>query len=114
MTTEHEEDMSALIMLPPDFPYDDVHQIGRILEHAQLLVPGYSPPEAGLYNPDCYLFEVRVSQTEFLILPDRNLVSRIARVGMGEELDSDRMVAAALMAFAQCLNLNFEAIHRIS
>ena len=117
MTPGYEEDMSALITLPPDFPYDDICEIGRILEHAQLLVPGYIPPEAGLYNPNCYLFEGRVGQTEFLILPDRNLASRIARVGQGGELDASRRAAASLMAFAQCLNLNFEpsiAFHELA
>lgn len=117
MASAYDENMRAVIVLPSDFPYDDVRKIGLLLQDAELLVPGYIPPQAGLYNPDCFLFEVRVGQVEFSILPDRNLVSRIARVGRGEELDSNCQVAAALMAFAQCLNLTFEpsiAFHELA
>lgn len=113
----YEEDMTALLIMPSDFPYAAVLEVAAMLEEGQLLVPGYIPPAAGIYNPASYIFEERLSGTEFLILPDRNLASRMARIAMGESIDSERRLAAALMAFAQCLNLNFEpsvAFHELA
>lgn len=111
------EELSAIIQLPPDFPYVDLINVGSILKSEQLLVPGYVPPPVGVYSPESYLFEARLQGFEFWILPDRNLVSRIARVGMGERIGPDRRAAAALMAFAQCLNVNFDpsiAFHELA
>lgn len=109
--------MDALIQLPADFPYLDLMQIAKQLKRADVFVPGYRPAEAGLYNPECFLFEHRVLQIEHCILPDRNLVSRMAQVARGERLDTHRHCAAALMAYAQCLNIQFDpsiAFHELA
>ena len=116
MSTDH-EDMSVLFAMPSDFPFDDIVQVAAMLEDAQLLVPGYIPPDVGIYDPRHYLYESYVSRLQFVVLPDRNLASRMARVAMGERLDEDRQLAAGLMAFAQCLDLNFEpsiAFHELA
>lgn len=117
-STMHElENLTALIQLPANFPYDELIEVSSLLERAEVLVPGYIPPSVGVYSPQSYLFEERVRGLEFWILPDRNLASRIARVGMGENVGPDRRLAAALMAFAQCLNLNFDpaiAFHELA
>lgn len=109
--------MDVLLKLPADFPYQDLAQIADQLKRAEVFVPGYLPAEAGLYNPDCFLFEHRVQQIEHCILPDRNLASRMAQVAMGERLDTHRHCAAALMAYAQCLNIQIDpsiAFHELA
>lgn len=116
MSTDN-EDMSVLFAMPSDFPFDDIARVAAMLEDAQLLVPGYIPPDVGIYDPRHYLYESYVSRLEFVVLPDRNLASRMARVAMGERLDEDRRLAAGLMAFAQCLDLNFDpaiAFHELA
>jgi hypothetical protein len=111
------ENLSAVIQLPPDFPYDDLLDVAAVLEGEEIFVPGYVAPPVGAYSLQSYLFEVRVRRFEFCILPDRNLASRIAQVGMGGDVGPDRRAAAALMAFAQCLNLDFDpaiAFHELA
>jgi hypothetical protein len=109
--------LSAVIQLRPDFPYDDLIDVAAILEREEVFVPGYVAPPVGAYSVHSYLFEVRVRRFEYWILPDRNLASRIAQVGMGGDVGPDRRAAASLMAFAQCLNLNFDpaiAFHELA
>lgn len=109
--------MDVLIHLPADFPYHDLLQIADQLARADVFVPGYLPADAGLYHPDCFLLEHRVEQIDHWILPDRNLASRMAQVAMGERLDVHRRRAAALMAYAQCLNIQFDpsiAFHELA
>jgi len=114
---ENAEQMTTVLVMPPEFPYADLCLVATLLEQSELFVPGYGAPEVGLYHPESFLINHRVHGVEFVILPDRNLASRIARVGMGEPVDTDRRAAAALMAFAQCLDLNFEpsiAFHELA
>lgn len=111
------DNLSALIQLPSDFPYNDVIDVAAALECEEIFVPGFVAPPVGAYSVQSYLFEVRVRGFEYWILPDRNLASRISQVGMGGNVGSDRRTAAALMAFAQCLNLNFDpaiAFHELA
>jgi hypothetical protein len=117
MDTAPGEDISVLLQLSQDFPYDDLHRVAALLREANVFVPGYLPPPGGLYDPDIYLLERRVNDVEFVILPDRNIASRISSVAAGAELNSSRNVAAAIMAFAQCLDFNFEpsiAFHELA
>lgn len=111
------ERMEVAITLPQDFPYQDLLSIGTMLREAQLLVPGFVPSEFGVYRPDGYLLERSLYDTDFYFLPDRNLTSRIVQVAKGRPVDEKCRIAAGLMAFAQCLNINFEpsiAFHELA
>ncbi len=109
--------MDVHIQLPANFPYHDLVLIADQLQRAEVFVPGYLPAEAGLYKPESFLFEHRFMGIEHCILPDRNLVSRMAQVARGDRLDTHRHCAAALMAYAQCLNIQFDpsiAFHELA
>lgn len=105
---EWDENTEITIILPPDFPGQDLMEIASRLEQADILVPGYTPGMAGLYKIEHYLYETRIEETSFIVLPDRNLSSRMAQLSKGESVDERRQRAAELMAFCQCLNLNYE------
>ena len=112
-----DENMTVILQMPADFPYTDLHAVAALLADTQVFVPGFMLAPDGLYSPDVYLFQRRVEDVEFVILPDRNLASRMARVSMGEPVDKDRRLAAGVMAFAQCLDLNYEpsiAFHELA
>lgn len=117
MSVSEDGRAGIVITLERDFPYKDLLLVGRMLEQANVLVPGFTPSQFGIYQPDGYLFEKRLYDVDFYLLPDRNLVSRMARVAMGGPVDAPCRTAACLMAFAQCLNLNFEpsiAFHELA
>ena len=101
----------------PGFPFEDVCEVARRLESADILVPGFVPAPIGLYEPEAFLYASSVEEISHYILPDRNLVTRIASVAMGAEVNTTERMAAALMAFAQSLDINFEpsiAFHELA
>lgn len=117
----HDEDMEALIWLPPEFPYFQLQEIASLLETASILVPGYPPPAIGLHNIQGFIHHARVEGLETILLPDRNIVSRLAQIAKGESLVgpdfSQRQIAAAILAFAQCLEIRIEpsvAFHELA
>ncbi|MED5024806.1 hypothetical protein [Pseudomonas aeruginosa] len=119
MTTDlfESEDVEAALCLPADFPYDDLHAIAGELERAQIFVPGYVPPPVGLYHPDGFLYEEHCLRVKTVLLPDRNIVSRMAQVAQGLDIDGPRRTAAAVLAFAQCLDIEIEpsiAFHELA
>ncbi|MCT8945376.1 hypothetical protein [Pseudomonas iridis] len=96
-------------MLPIDFPVDDLIEVSEMLRAASLLTPGYLPPDAGIYEPAVY-FYARDQGVQTVILPDRNVASRIAQLAKGKETTNDKQLklSAALLGFAQLLNIDFE------
>jgi hypothetical protein len=118
MRTEDNDDDFVGILLPSDFPIDDVMAVADLLDKAGICVPGYIAPDVGLYHPMGFLYE-KGDGIKTVLLPDRNVVSRIAQVIQGKSAreDPQRRVAAALMAFAQCLDIQFEpsiAFHELA
>lgn len=103
------EAIDLLMTLPGDFPYEEVIALGQKVTAAGVLVPGFVPSAAGLLDPFAIQFDQTFERKEHHILPDRNLTSRIARIGLGEAVeDEQRKLAASLMALAQCFNWTFE------
>lgn len=52
-----------------------------------------------------------------VLLPDRNVTSRFARIAKGAEADEQMRLVAAIMAFAQCLEIQIEpsvAFHELA
>jgi len=113
-------DGMIIIRLDPEFPLEDVEAIGARLVASGALVPAYVPPDAGLLSIAAFRFTQGIDQTETRILPDRNLVSRMARLardGADQPLEGPAAVAADLMAFAQAMDLLIEpsiAFHELA
>jgi hypothetical protein len=109
-----------LIRLDPEFPLEDVEAIGARLAVSGALVPAYVPPDAGLLSIAAFRLNQDIYQMETRLLPDRNLVSRMARLardGAERPLTGPTAIAADLMAFAQAMNLLIEpsiAFHELA
>lgn len=114
---EYEEDMTILFKPSADFPLDDLLQIALILEQADVLLPGYIPPEVGMYDLSGYFFGSMVDHVRIIMLPDRNIVTRLASAAAGNTVDEQQRLAAAVLAFAQCLDIQIEpsiALHELA
>lgn len=79
-----------------------------MLEQADVFVPGYIPPDIGAYHLMGYLHGSMVEKVSFILLPDRNIISRLAKATTGHEADGQQRMAAAVLAFAQCLDIQIE------
>lgn len=113
------DDSAIGFFLPPDFPYRDLLQVSEKLTGADVCVPGFGAPPVGLYHPHGYLYEHGVEGRKTVLLPDRNVASRMAQLGQGNVVKTDQQLrtAAALLAFAQCLDIEIEpstAFHELA
>ncbi|KGD62557.1 hypothetical protein T9A_00848 [Alcanivorax jadensis T9] len=115
------EDFDALLMLPADFPYADLQAVSLILDNENVFVPGYIPPDVGLYHVDGFIYHAWVENSKTVLLPDRNIVSRLAKIAKGESVANNGDVhsrkVAAILAFAQCLDIQIEpsiAFHELA
>jgi hypothetical protein len=95
--------------LPFDYPIDDLERVIPMLEDADFLIPSFVPPEAGLYHPLGY-FYARDEGIRTVILPDRNIASRMAQLAQGKKTANDTQLrlCAALLSFAHLLQIEFE------
>jgi len=107
------------VQFPPDFPMDDVIQIASDLTADGGIIAGYIPAERGLLDLMVMKYSELLGETT-IILPDRNLVSRMAAIAEGRArypLDKISQLAADLMAYCQCMDLNFDpaiAFHELA
>lgn len=108
------------LQLDPAFPLADVEAIADRLVATSALVPGYLPPEAGLLSVAAFKFAQTFDGTRTILLPDRNLISRMARIardGAPPTIDAPTRIAIDLMAFAQAVDLDIEpsiAFHELA
>lgn len=110
---------TAGFLLPNDFPLEDLFEVSERLVEANICIPGYIPPEVGLLHPYGYLYEQNVESIKTTLIPDRNVVSRFAQLAQGKvaHADPQMRVAAGLLAFAQCLDIEIEpsiAFHELA
>lgn len=103
-----EEEMTFVVQLPADFPLADLQQIASMLEQADVFVPGYIPPDIGMYHLMGYFYGSMMDKVSLVMLPDRNIVSRLAKATTGCEADDQLRLAAAVLAFAHCLDIQIE------
>ncbi|MYN11233.1 hypothetical protein [Pseudoduganella aquatica] len=113
------DDTEFQIYLPPGFPLDDLFDISEQLGKADICVPGYIPPEVGLYDIRGHFYESRKNGVQTILLPDRNMASRFAQLAEGKVIPNEeqRRASAALLAFAQCLDIQMEpgiAFHELA
>jgi hypothetical protein len=100
-----------VVRFDADFPLADVEALAAELMAAGVLAPGFVPPPAGLLKPQAIVYAKDEQGYQTVVLPDRNLVSRMARVaeqGHADLKDSTSRTALALMAYCQALNVDFE------
>lgn len=104
----HEPDF-FFATLPADFPLDDLSILARQLEESGVCVPGYIPPEVGLFSTQGMLY-AEASSIRTILLPDRNVVSRMAQLGQGRVVTGDEQLrlTAALLGFCQCFDIEVE------
>lgn len=112
--------MQLEVYLDPSFPLDEVENIGKTLESSGGLVAGYIPPQAGMLSVPGLIYARHIHGLSTTILPDRNLVSRMAsaaRHGVRRPLDEPTRLAINVMAFAQSANIAIEpsiAFHELA
>lgn len=98
------------VRFPPEFPMEDVLQIASDLTASGGIVAGYIPAARGML--DLMVMEYsKMAGERTVVLPDRNLISRMAAIAEGRArypLDKTSQLAADLMAYCQCMDLNFD------
>ncbi len=100
-----------IVRFEEGFPRQDVEALGAELMDSGVLAPGFYPPPAGLLNLDAIVYAKDEQGYDTVFLPDRNLVSRMARVardGHADLQDKTSRSALALMAYSQALGLDLE------
>lgn len=85
-----------------------VMDIGDHLQRIDVLVADYPDPDFEVYFAAHYLVAARLNGIQTILLPDRNVVSRMAQAAKGLPLDEHGRNAAAVLAFAQCLEIQIE------
>jgi hypothetical protein len=104
--------------VPHDYPIDDLERVIPALQEANFLLPSFLPPEVGLYHPFGYVY-ARQEGINTIILPDRNIASRMAQLAQGRKTVNDKQLrhCAALLSFAHLLDIQFEpgiAFHELA
>lgn len=98
------------VTLDPDFPLADVEAIASRLDASGGVHPGFIPPSVGALNLGA-VFYAQHEGWSLVVLPDRNLVSRMARIAQDGALakrDKPTQVACDLMALCQAMELQLE------
>ncbi|SPS01524.1 hypothetical protein [Cupriavidus taiwanensis] len=105
------------IILPPNFPYRRLRALGEMLEADGVFVPGYWPPPVGLCHPNAFIFETHFEKIQTILLPDRNIVSRMVKIAAGATMDARLRKIAAIKAFCHFLDIQIEpavAFHELA
>lgn len=111
------ERIERTVILPPDFPYMELRALGEMLEAEGVFVPGYQPPPVGLCHPDAFIFEAQFENIQTILLPDRNIASRMAKIVAGAPMDETLRKIAAIKAFCHFLDIQIEpsiAFHELA
>ncbi len=111
------ERIERTVILPPDFPYMELRALGEMLEAEGVFVPGYQPPPVGVCHPDAFIFEAQFENIQSILLPDRNIASRMAKIVAGAPMDETLRKIAAIKAFCHFLDIQIEpsiAFHELA
>lgn len=115
-----EEDATVMIALAPDFPVEDVRSIAHRISTSSTLIPGFIPPDIGFLTLEALVYAAYIDRTSTVILPDRNIVSRMARAareGVAHPVDGPTQAAIDVMALAQAMDFDIEpsiAFHELA
>ena len=100
--------VEIFIKMPNDFPMQRIVDIGNYLQQIDVLVADYPHSNVEVYSAGYYLDFGLLEGIQTILLPDRNVVSRMAQAAKGQILDEHGRNAAAILAFAQCLEIQIE------
>lgn len=106
-----EEDATILIRIDPRIPRAEVDAIGARLTASGALTAGFIPPDRGLLDLEAMAFAETFERVPTVLLPDRNVVTRMARIAREGRLgrdDAPTRLAVDLMAFCQTVNIDIE------
>lgn len=109
--------MEILIKMQDDFPMQGVMAIGDHLLQIDVLVADYPDPNSEVYFAGNYLGVGRLEGIKTTLLPDRNVISRMAQAAKGQSLNKHGRNATAILAFAQFLDFQIEpsiAFHELA
>lgn len=110
----------VFLFMDPNFPLDDVTEIGARLMASGALVPGYIPAPVGFLDVGALIFSEQIERIATILVPDRNIASRMARVATQRDYPRDHpvtQVAIQAMAFAQAMNIDIDpgiAFHELA
>lgn len=106
-----ETEKRYIVQFEEGFPRTDVEALAAELMAGCALAPGFIPPSAGLLKLEAIVYAKDEQGYDTVVLPDRNLVSRMARVasqGHADLTDATSRKAVALMAYCQAMNITLE------
>lgn len=83
---------------------DDLREIERTLERDDLFTTSFEDRGPAKYKAVTYLSEQAAFGTRTNFLLDRNILSSLVALGSGAEVKSRHQSAAAVLAFAQCID----------
>lgn len=87
---------------------DDLVAASEVLAAADPFVPGYIAPQVGVYHPAGHAYARYLEKYETVLVPDRNVLSRIVQLAQGESCIGvdvgQRRAAATILAYAQLLD----------
>lgn len=110
---ELEDDATILIRIDPRLPRADVDAIGARLIASGALTPGFIPPGRGLLDLEGLAFAETMEGLPTVLLPDRNVVTRMARIARDGTIGRDdppSRLALDAMAFCQAANIDIEPL----
>lgn len=111
------ERIERSVVLPTGFPYMELLEIGKILHSEGVFVPGFQPPPVGPCHPEAFIFQANFEDIKTVVLPDRNIASRMAQIVAGVPMDAMLRKVAAIKAFCHFLDVLMEpsiAFHELA
>ena len=79
-----------VVQFEEGFPRAEVEALGAELMAAGILAPGFIPPPAGLLRLEAIVYAKDEQGYDTVVLPDTNLVSRMARVARDGHAELNR------------------------
>lgn len=101
-------DMEGFILFTPPVPAPDLEEVHTILRGANVFVPSFDADEADPYHVMTYVEQQVQFETEFVILPDRNVLTRWVGLLRGVAAEEKHRVSAGIMALAICADILIE------
>lgn len=109
--------MQVAIRLPDGFPVEDIKQLCSLMANADPFVPAFEPSSYGLYSLVGQVWSLQVEEIETILLPDRNVASRMAQIAKGMAIGKEAQLIAAINAFAHFFDILMEpsiAFHELA
>lgn len=105
------------IRLPAGFPVEDLEVLCSLIGSADPFVPAFEPSSSGLYSLVGQVWSLQVEEIETVLVPDRNVASRMAQIAKGAAIGKDAQLVAGITAFAQFFDILMEpsiAFHELA